>query len=123
VARTTAPAGVDLQIAGRAACQDIMSAYGTTQVAIDTHAALTQLQRSAAVLEAARNDLAAVRGAGGAHLRASISEASALLNAAVLAVDRGANPAVTTIRAFSRAGAALRGGFRSVGVVCTVPGA
>lgn len=123
VARTTAPAGVDLRSAGQAACQDITSAYGTSQVAIDQHAAVTQLQRSAAVLGAARNDLAAVAGAGGARLRSSIVDATAVLNAGTLALAHGVSPAVATTRAFSQAGAILRGGFRSAGIDCAVPGA
>jgi hypothetical protein len=123
VTRTTAPAGPVLSTAARAACTDIGSAYGTGQVAIDERAALTQLQRSAAVLGAARNDLADVAGARGAHLRSAIAAAITVLNAANHAVDHGANPALTTTRAFARATALLNVGFRSAGVVCPVPGA
>jgi len=123
VARTTQPAGPNLSTAAQTACTDIVSAYGTTQVAIDERAALTQLQRSAAVLGAAQNDLADVTGPAGARLRAAIADAVGVLGAATHAVDHGASPAVTTIRAFARATALLDEGFRSAGVVCPVPGA
>jgi len=123
VARTTAPAGPDLATAAQTACTDIDSAYGTSQVAIDQRAAFAQLQRSAAVLAAARNDLAEVTGTAGAHLRSAIAAAIAVLGAANHAVDHGANPAAATTRAFAQSTELLRGGFRSAGVVCPVPGA
>ena len=123
VARTTAPAGPDLATAAQTACTDIGSAYGTSQVAIDPRAARAQLQRSAAVLGAARNDLAEVSGTAGARLRTAIGAAIAVLSAANHAVDHGGNPAATTTRAFAEAAGLLRGGFRSAGVVCAVPGA
>ena len=123
VARTTAPAGPDLAAAAQTACTDIGAAYGTSQVAIDQRAALTQLQRSVAVLEAARNDLADVTGTAGAHLRSAIAAAIGVLSTANHAVDDGASPATTTTRAFDQATALLRDGFHSAGVVCPVPGA
>jgi hypothetical protein len=123
VARTTAPAGPDLATAAQTACTDIGAAYGASQVAIDQRAALTQLQRSVAVLGAARNDLADVTGTAGAHLRSAIDAAIAVLSAANHAVDHGADPAAATTRAFDQATAQLRDGFRSAGVVCPVPGA
>ncbi len=123
VARTTAPAGPDLRTAAQTACQDIVSAYGTTQVAIDERAAQTQLQRSAAVLVAARNDIAAVAGAPGGRLRTALATATGILTTATGAVERGANPATTTTRAFAQAAAVIQGGFRSAGVGCAIPGA
>jgi len=123
VARTTAPAGPVLNTAARTACLDIAAAYGTTQVAIDATAALTQLERSVAVLDAARNDLADVNGAAGERLRASITRARGILGVAAGEVAHGANPATTTTRAFAQATSVLSAGFRSAGVVCAVPGA
>jgi len=123
VARTTAPAGPNLTDAGAAACQNINAAYGTTQVAIDRLAALAQLQRSAAALHASEIDLAAVATADGARLRAAISEAEGILNSAATTVGHGGVPAATTTAAFRSASAALRGGFRAVGIACTIPAA
>ena len=122
VARTTAPAGPNLPRAGAAACQNIVAAYGTTQVAIDRLAADAQLQRSAAALDAAARDVAAVPTVAGRRLRTSILRAADILNGAVTAVGRGDSPAITTTTAFARASAVLAGGFRSAGVVCAVPG-
>lgn len=122
VARTTAPAGPNLTIAAQAACTNIVAAYGTSQVAIDERAALTQLERSAAVLDAARNDLTQVTGPAGAGLRAALDQAVAVLNRATGEVGHGASPSTTTIRAFAQASALLRTGFRSAGVGCQIPG-
>lgn len=123
LARTTAPAGARLPQAGTAACQNVVAAYGTTQVAIDRLAADAQLQRSAAALDAAARDVAAVPTAAGHRLRQSILRAAGILNAAVAEVGRGASPAGTTTTAFARASAELAAGFRAARVVCAVPGA
>lgn len=122
-ARTVAPAGPNLTTAGTAACQNIVDAYGTTQVAIDPGAADAQLQRSAAALDAAATDLAAVPTRAGRELRAAITQASGILTAATRAVDRGAAPAPTTTAAFRHATDVLGGAFRSAGIRCAVPGA
>jgi hypothetical protein len=122
IARTTAPAGPDLPRAGAAACQNIVAAYGTTQVAIDRRAADAQLERSAAALQAAARDVAAVQTPAGRHLRSGIVQAAGVLDGAVAAVARGADPAATTTAAFNRASALLAAGFRAAGLVCAVPG-
>jgi hypothetical protein len=121
VDRTVAPAGPNLREAGAAACQNIAAAYGTTQVAVDRLAALAQLQRSAAALDASQTDLAAVHTVPGLRLRAAIARAGATLDAAVAAVNHGAPPAGTTTAAFRGASAALRDGFRSAGIACAIP--
>ena len=92
-------------------------------MAIDEHAAQTQLQRSAAVLVAARNDIAAVAGAPGSRLRTALATATGILTAATGAVEHGANPATTTTRAFAQATAVIQAGFRSAGVACAISGA
>ncbi len=122
VARTTAPAGPNLARAGASACQNIAAAYGTTQVAIDARAADAQLERSAAALEAAATDVAAVPTPTGRRLRATIVRAAGILKGAVTAVGGGANPATASTAAFARASSLLTAGFRSAGIVCTVPG-
>lgn len=121
-ARVTAPTGPNLATAAAAACANITDAYGAEQVAVDVLAADAQLERSAAALAAAANDLAAVRTPAGARLRGDISRAAAVLAAATAAVNRGASPAATTTAAFGRASALLADGFRSAGVVCRIPG-
>ena len=122
-ARTVAPAGPNLATAGTAACQNITVAYGRSQIAIDALAADAQLERSAAALDAAANDLSAVHTAGGVHLRAEIMRASELLGAGTVAVAHGTPPALTTTTVFRRATAVLAAAFRSAGVRCAVPGA
>jgi hypothetical protein len=122
LARATAPAGPNLTVAARTACQNIQAAYGTTQVAVDGAAARAQLERSSAALAAARTDVADVPGNRVARLRGSLTRAIAVLDAATSRVAAGASPATTTITAFARASAMLAAGFRSTGVVCAVPG-
>jgi hypothetical protein len=123
VARTTAPAGPNLPRAAAAACQNIAAAYGTTQVAIDRPAADAQLERSAAALQAAARDVAAVQTAAGHRLHAALTGAAGILDSAVTAVGRGADPAATTTAAFTRTSARLAAAFRAAGVICAIPAA
>jgi hypothetical protein len=117
--QATAPAGPDLAFAGATACTDISGAYGTTQIAIDEKAAITQLERSTAVLRAARNDLADVRSAGGAVLRATLTSAIAVLVHATQQISHGADPSRTSVTAFVRATAVLAPAFRRAHITCS----
>jgi hypothetical protein len=120
--RVAAPAGPNLAVAAQTACTDITSAYGTTQIAVDPRAAATQLERSTAVLRAARNDLADVTGPTGAHLRTALAQAINILVSTTGRINHGANPARTSLTAFIHTRAVLAGGFRAAGITCSIPG-
>ena len=120
-AKAVAPAGVNLAFAAQTACTDISSAYGTTQIAIDKKAGVTQLARSTAVLRAALNDLADVTAPAGGRLRTALTQAIHILTSSTAQISDGANPARTSVLAFTRAKPLLDAGFRSAHITCSIP--
>ena len=120
-AHTDAPAGTDLHIAATVACTTITHAYGTNVVAIDAPAALTELNRSRAVLHVALAQLGQLRSGAGATLRQALTGADTDLANAATQISAGAPAALTSLGAFTHADAAITTGFRQAGVVCLVP--